>query len=95
MMEENGVDFRYREYTEEPLSEKELENIVHILGVEPVEIFRRADKVAKEMGLTGKEPGDELIKLMALHPTLIQRPIGVKGKKAVIGRPVEDLLKLR
>jgi arsenate reductase len=95
LLEENGIDHRYREYTEEPLSEKELENIVQILGVEPVEIFRRADKVAKEKGLTGKEPASELIKLMALHPTLIQRPIGVKGKKAVIGRPVEELLKLK
>ena len=94
MLEEKGVKFRYREYTEEPLSEEELKKIVHSLDVEPAEIFRRADKVAKEMGLTGKEPGDELIKLMAKHPTLIQRPIGVKGKKATIGRPVEELLKL-
>jgi arsenate reductase len=94
LLEENGVAYRYREYTEEPLSEKELENIVQILGVEPVEIFRRSDKVAKEKGLTGKEPASELINLMALHPTLIQRPIGVKGKKAIIGRPVEELLKL-
>jgi arsenate reductase len=94
LLEENGVKFRYREYTEEPLSKEELENIVQMLGVEPVEIFRRADKVAKEKGLTGKEPGKELIKLMAEHPTLIQRPIGVKGKKVIIGRPVEELLKL-
>ena len=31
---------------------------------------------------------------MAENPKLIQRPIGIKGKKAVIGRPVENLLDL-
>jgi len=35
-----------------------------------------------------------LIELMARHPTLLQRPIGVAGKKAVVGRPVEQLLTL-
>ena len=45
-------------------------------------------------GLTGDEPDGRLIKLMAQHPTLLQRPIGVRGRKAVVGRPPEKLLEL-
>jgi arsenate reductase-like glutaredoxin family protein len=48
----------------------------------------------KKLGLTGKEPAARLVKLMAENPTLLQRPIGVHGKKAVIGRPPENLLAL-
>ena len=65
-----------------------------MLGAEPKRILRKNDKVAKEKGLTGDESAGKLIDLMAKHPTLIQRPIGVKGKRAVIGRPIDELLGL-
>jgi arsenate reductase len=44
--------------------------------------------------LTGAESDEELIGLMAENPRLLQRPIGVMGDKAVVGRPVEALLEL-
>jgi arsenate reductase len=94
LLDQNDVKYRYREYTEEPLSKTELKKILEMLGVEPKAIFRKSDKVAKEKGLTGNEAASTLIGLMAKHPTLVQRPIGVKGKKAVIGRPIEKLLEL-
>ncbi len=64
------------------------------LGVGPKEVLRRRDRACKELGLTGDEPDDQLIAAMASHPTLLQRPIGVVGDKAVVGRPVEALLTL-
>ena len=64
------------------------------LGVEPSALLRKNDKAYKENKLTGKESAKKLIALMAKHPTLLQRPIGVSGRKAVVGRPIENLLEL-
>ena len=64
------------------------------LGVGPKEVLRKRDRAFKELGLTGTEPDAELIRHMAAHPTLLQRPIGVLGDRAVVGRPVQNLLAL-
>lgn len=72
----------------------ELEALVKKLRVEPSALLRKNDKAYKENRLTGKEPAGKLIKLLAKHPTLLQRPIGVAGRRAVIGRPIENLLEL-
>jgi arsenate reductase len=62
------------------------------LGVGPRAVLRGRD--AKKAGLSGQESDDALIALMAQNPRLLQRPIGVVGDKAVIGRPAEALLAL-
>lgn len=94
MLEERGIDFTYREYTREPLTVAEIESILRMLGVGPEAVLRKNDKAYKELGLRGDESDRELIELMAGHPTLLQRPIGVLSGRAVIGRPPENLLGL-
>lgn len=94
MLDEKKVKYRYREYTEEPLSKAEIERLLEMLGVEPKDLLRRNDAAFKDLGLTGGEPRATLIAHMAKHPTLVQRPIAVSGKRAVIGRPVEKILEL-
>ncbi len=94
MLKAHGRDYRYREYTQEPLSADELTRVVALLGVPPRALLRKRDAAYKSLGLTGDEPDAELIGHMAAHPTLLQRPIGVHGDQAVIGRPVENLLTL-
>lgn len=94
MLDARGVKYRYREYTEEPLSKSELGKLFGWLGLRPAELLRKNDKAYQELGLTGDEPDATLIGLMAKHPTLLQRPIGVSGKRAVVGRPPEKLLEL-
>lgn len=95
MLNENGIAHTYREYTKEPLSEAELREVLRKLGLPASAIFRRGEDVAKELGLSGQESDDVLVPHMAKHPTLIQRPIGVLGERAVVGRPVENLLQLK
>ncbi len=92
MLDGNGADYTYREYTEEPLTVEELEAVFAALGKEPEELLRKRD--AKPLGVTGDEPREELLALMAEHPTLLQRPILWSGERAVVGRPPEDLLEL-
>ena len=92
MLTEHDVSFTYREYTKEPLSADELTDVLAKLGVGPTDVLRSRD--AKKAGLTGQETDEELIAAMAENPRLLQRPIGVVGDRAVVGRPVEDLLTL-
>lgn len=90
MLNDNGIAHTYREYTKDPLTEAELRDVFSKLGLGPRDVLRKRD--ATKAGLTGDESDDALIALMADNPRLLQRPIGVLGSRAVVGRPVEDLL---
>ncbi len=94
MLEQRGIPYRYREYTQEPLSAGEIRNVLAKLDQEPRRFLRRNDRAYKELGLSGDEPLDELIGHIADHPTLLQRPIGLLRGRAVLGRPAERLLEL-
>lgn len=93
MLDEHGREFTYREYTKEPLSEGEIRAVLKKLGMGPRDVLRGRD--AKKLELdTDAMDDDALIAAMAEHPRLLQRPIGVKGRTAVLGRPPEALLEL-
>lgn len=94
MLEAEGIPYRYRDYRKDPLSVAELRRVVQALGVPIATLLRRNDRAFRELGLTGEEPEARLLALMAEHPTLLQRPIGLTERGAVLGRPVERLLDL-
>ena len=63
-----------------------------MLGVTPREILRTKDAAYEALGLaSGTHSDAQLLALMAKHPGLIQRPIVVRGKKAVLARPIERI----
>ena len=92
MLDEHDVPYTYREYTQDPLTEAELRDVLGKLGMGPRDVLRSRD--AKKAELTGDESDDALIAAMAENPRLLQRPIGVVGDRAALGRPVENLLTL-
>ena len=94
MLKDRGVPYRYREYTQDPLSAAELQNVFEQLGLRPKDLLRKNDRAYKELRLTGKEDDTALIGHMAEHPTLLQRPIAVLRGRAVVGRPAEKILDL-
>jgi len=94
LLKAEDVSYRYRDYRDEPLSATEIRAVLKKLGLKPIDVLRKNDAAYKKLGLTGKETAARLVKLMAENPTLLQRPIGVRGKKAVVGRPPENLLEL-
>jgi arsenate reductase len=94
LLEENGVAYSYREYKRQPLSEDELRTVFAKLGLTPRDLLRRRDRAYRELGLTGEETDERLIQLMAEHPTLLERPIGVLADRAVVARPPDKLLQL-
>jgi arsenate reductase (glutaredoxin) len=94
LLEENGVEFEKRNLAKDPLSEKELRQLLKRLGVRAADALRKKDPNYAKLGLTGKESDAVLIRHMLRHPGLIQRPIGVHKSKAIVARPVEKLLDL-
>jgi arsenate reductase (glutaredoxin) len=75
-----------------PPTAAQLADLCRKLGVAPREILRKKDPAYAEHGLdTAKLSDAKLLELMAANPGLIQRPIVVKGKRAVLARPVETI----
>ena len=65
------------------------------MGIAPRELLRTGEAIYKELGLGRRElTDDEIIRLMAEHPDLIQRPIVERGDRAVLGRPTEKIREL-
>jgi arsenate reductase (glutaredoxin) len=94
LLDEKAIPYRYREYTREPLTEGEIREILRLLGLSARDLLRTKDPAYATLGLAGEVSDDELIHAMARHPTLVQRPIGRRPGKAVLGRPPERLLEL-
>jgi arsenate reductase len=94
LLDERGIAYRYRDSKKDPLSVAELEALVKKLKVPVAQLLRTRDRAYKELGLTGEESEKALLAHMAAHPGLLQRPIGVAGRRAVVGRPIENLLTL-
>ncbi|MDG1484639.1 MAG: ArsC/Spx/MgsR family protein [Myxococcota bacterium] len=92
MLKEHQIPFTYREYKKDTLTADEIRAVLGKLGMTVRDVLRKRD--AGKLGLTGEESDDALIDLMAVHPGLLQRPIGIIGDRAALGRPVENLLTL-
>ncbi len=88
---ENHVDFETINYFEQPLTADTLKKLLKSAGLKPSECLRSKEEAYKKY-VAGKElSDDQLIEIMVKHPELIQRPIVVKGGKAVLARPIEKL----
>jgi arsenate reductase len=81
--------------TKAPPSAERLAELCRLLGVRPRDLLRTKDPAYEELGLASGKHGDrQLLELMSRHPGLIQRPIVVRDKRAVIARPVETIASL-
>ena len=88
----HGVDARRVHYLDEPPSRAELKRLMALLGIsDPRAMMRTGERVYAELGLGDAGP-DRLLDAMIEHPILIERPIVVRGDRAVIARPPERLL---
>ena len=80
-------------FASERLSVEELKTIAKKMGGVSPRAFLR-DKDAAKFDIPATMGDEELFAAMAENPRLIQRPIGIKGDKAVLGRPIEKLLEI-
>ena len=94
LLEENGVEPEVILYLETPPCEADIRSLLAKLELEAAQLVRRGEDAYKASGLSRDSSDDELIAAMVQHPKLIERPIVVRGDRAVLGRPPENALEL-
>ncbi len=92
ILTKSGKPFEIIKYLDDNLSAKALKEIIALLGIKPIDLVRKNEAIWKS-DFKGKTLTDsEIIEAMVNNPKLIERPIVINGKKAVIGRPPELIL---
>ena len=96
LLQSRGIEPTIIEYLKNPPTVDELEGIITILKIHPKYLIRFKEHKAKELGISANDNlvNEQWIELLSKNPELIERPIVVTSKGAVIGRPPENVLKV-
>ena len=95
LLKENGIEPKIIEYLKTPLGINELKALSKMMGLRPKEFVRRNETEFKDNDLIQFLDNDNvLFQAMVNYPKIMERPIIVRGNKAVIGRPPENGLTL-
>lgn len=91
LIKESKYEFEIINYLVKPLSTDEIKTLIKKLNIKPIELVRQKEAIWIEH-YKGKLLSDvDIIKAMAIHPIVIERPIVIKGNKAIIGREIKKL----
>ena len=94
-MRDNGIEPKIIEYLKAVPSEVGFQSLAQKLGKRPSEFVRKGEVDFKDNGIADILNNDEkMFKAMNQFPKIMERPIVIKGNKAVIGRPPENVLGL-
>jgi arsenate reductase len=96
LLDERGIAAEHVQYHVEGIDEATIRELLAKAGIGPRAALRVREPLVGELNLLDEDAvgDDELIALMAQHPELLQRPIVVRGDRAVLARPVERVLEL-
>jgi len=95
LLEERGVEAEVVKYLEEVPTKEELQEMLKMLGMNSAqELMRTKEAIYKELNLKEETSEEALLDAMIANPKLIERPIVIKGNRAVIGRPIEKVVEL-
>lgn len=94
LIEEAGVEAEIINYLETPPTRGELLDLLRKLRMQPSELLRRGEAVFKEHYADRDLSEDEALEALLAHPILLERPIVVRGDKAVVARPPERVMEL-
>lgn len=96
ILAEHNVDADFVRYLDTPPSRADLERLMRLLAIDdPRQMMRTGEAAYNDSGLG--DPAltkDELLDAIVKHPILLERPIVVRGDRAVIARPPERVLEL-
>jgi len=91
VLEKSGKEFEIVKYLDNVPSEEALAEIITLLGISPMQLVRKTEKIWKE-NYKGTNMSDaNIISAMIENPKLIERPIVINKEKAIIGRPSENI----
>ncbi len=95
LLTDRGIKPVVVEYLKTPPSETDLRKLIAMLGIAPRALLRTKETEYKQAKLDNSSVSDaQIVKAMVKYPKLIERPIVVAGKKAALGRPPENILKI-
>ena len=95
LLEQNDVSADIIFYLETPPDAAQLKVLLGKLNLGVRDILRMSEPEFEELGLDDQSLSDEIVlDILSNHPKLLQRPIAVRGEKAIIGRPPENVLEL-
>lgn len=94
LLQDRGLEPRVIQYLLTPPTAVELEAIVRKLGIRPEQLVRKGEELYKAKYAGKVLTDNDWIKAMVGNPILIERPIVVRGERAAIGRPPENVLPL-
>ena len=94
ILEEKNLEFEVFEYLKDDFSKEELLRVMAQLNISDIkDMLRHKETEYKTLDIENKSQ-NAILDLLVLNPKLIERPIIIKDNKAVIARPMENLLKL-
>jgi arsenate reductase len=91
LLENSGKEFEVIKYLEDIPTKEELREIIACLGISPEQLVRKNEAVWKEKYRGKLLSDEEILDTMKAHPKLIERPIVIYNRKAVIGRPTDAI----
>jgi arsenate reductase len=94
LLEEHGVSPDIVLYLETSPDAQEISGLLSKLGMTATQLVRSGEEAYKTCGLDKHSTDAQIVAAMAEHPKLIERPIVIKGDRAVVGRPPENVLAL-
>jgi arsenate reductase (glutaredoxin) len=93
-LKEKNLEFQVVEYLKTPMSREVFKDILMKLNKAPKELIRTQEDIFKERYRGKNFTEEEWITILLENPKLIQRPIVVKGYRAVVGEPASEIDKL-
>ena len=94
ILKQNGVKPRLRLYLEEPPTPAELDELLKKMGKRVKSLIRMKEPLYKDVYEGQELTKKQWLKILSENPILINRPILIKGDKAIMGRPPEKVLDL-
>jgi arsenate reductase (glutaredoxin) len=94
LLHDKGLEPNVVEYLKTPPSKAALKEILAKLGMKPLQIVRKGEDIYKQQFAKKTLSDDQWLEVLEKNPILIERPIAIRGDRAVIGRPPEEVLKL-
>jgi arsenate reductase len=95
ILRERGVQADVVEYLKTPVDRPTLERFLDLLAGPPADLVRK-DRRFQELGLDASRivTREQVVDVLLAHPELMERPVVVRGGRAVIARPSERVLEI-
>ena len=96
LLDDRGATYTERRYIDDAPSAAELDEVLTALGLEPWDIARMGEDLAKELDLKNMaKDRTAWVDVLAANPSLIERPIVITGDgRAAVGRPTDAIERL-